>query len=161
MARQRVRVDLLRHNRAARLARTPRIAHKPRRAGEGLRAPARAAERRHHRGVLALLALRRRRLDLRVQLPLPGGAFRMNVQANTTRGPTRRQIVLGWTATALPIGAWMVHLTGEAALVRLACEHRNVEWYMHALTAGTALICLACLAIGVTYARRPAAEPGN
>jgi hypothetical protein len=45
--------------------------------------------------------------------------------------------------------------------VRLACEHRNVEWYMHALTAGTALTCLACLAIGVTYARRPADAPGN
>ncbi len=75
----------------------------------------------------------------------------MNVQT-TTRGPTRRQIVLGWTATTLPIGAWIVHLTGEAALVRLACEHRDVEWVMHGLTAGTALICLVCVAIGVSYA---------
>jgi hypothetical protein len=79
----------------------------------------------------------------------------------TTREPTRRQIVLGWTATALPIGAWMVHLTGEAALVRLTCEHRDVEWVMHGLTAATALVCVACLAIGVSYARRPAGASGN
>ncbi len=85
----------------------------------------------------------------------------MNVQAKSTRAPTRGQIILGWTATVVPIGAWMVHLTGEAALVRLACEHRDVEWVMHALTVGTALVCLACLAIGVTYARRPVSENGN
>ena len=84
----------------------------------------------------------------------------MNVQT-TTRGPTRRQVMLGWTATVVPIGAWIVHLTGEAALVRLACEHRDVEWVMHGLTVVTALICLACLATGVSYARRPTETSGN
>jgi hypothetical protein len=85
----------------------------------------------------------------------------MNVQAATAGGPTRRQIVLGWTATVVPIGAWIVHLTGEASLVRLACEHRGYEWVMHALTVGTALVCLACLAYGVSIARRPLEALGN
>jgi hypothetical protein len=85
----------------------------------------------------------------------------MNVHAPSTGAPTRRQLLLGWAATVVPIGAWMVHLTGEAALVRVTCEHRDIEWVMHALTAATALVCLACLAIGVSYARRPAEAPGN
>ena len=86
---------------------------------------------------------------------LPGASFRMNVQT-TTRGPTRRQIVLGWTATTLPIGAWIVHLTGEAALVRLACEHRDVEWVMHGLTVVTALVC-----VGVPGHRRVVRRAGR
>lgn len=84
----------------------------------------------------------------------------MNVQT-LTRGLTRRQVLLGWTATVVPIIAWTVHLTGEAALVRYVCEHHNVEWTMHALTAGTALVCVVCLAIGLSYARRPAGAAGN
>ena len=84
----------------------------------------------------------------------------MNVHA-TTREPTRRQILLGWTATVVPIGAWIVHLTGEAALVRVVCQHRDIEWVMHVLTAATALVCVVCLGIGVSYARRPAGADGN
>jgi hypothetical protein len=85
----------------------------------------------------------------------------MSDQVTTAAGPTRRQIALAWAATVVPIGAWVVHLTGEASLVRLACEHRGYEWVMHALTAGTALVCLACLAYGVSIARRLVGESGN
>jgi hypothetical protein len=84
----------------------------------------------------------------------------MSVRADAPRAGTRGQVLAGWAATVLPIGAWMVHLTASAALVRTACEHRSVIWVIHGLTLATALFCIACIGVGVWLRRRPN-EPDN
>jgi len=85
----------------------------------------------------------------------------MNAVATPPRAPTRVQVFVAWTALVLPIGAWVAHLTTEAALVQYACDRTHVTWIMHAVTAATALVCVACLVVGVIYARRPASATGN
>jgi len=74
---------------------------------------------------------------------------------------TRRQTALVWAAVVVPIAAWIAHLSAEASLVRLACDHDRVTWIMHAITVGLGLICVGCIAIGLTYARRTATVGAN
>jgi hypothetical protein len=65
---------------------------------------------------------------------------------------------VAWTAVVLPIAAWTVHMVALASLVELACERPGFEWVMHGLTVGLALVCLACLGIGLRGARLPNGE---
>lgn len=58
------------------------------------------------------------------------------------------------TAAALPLVAWTGHLVGSAALAGELCTHPSVVWAMHALTAGTALICVACAVFGFVTLRK-------
>ncbi len=66
--------------------------------------------------------------------------------------------VLGWTAVVVPIAAWTIHIVALASLVDLACDHPGVEWVMHGLTVGLALVCLGCVAIAWRHLRLPNGE---
>lgn len=78
-----------------------------------------------------------------------------------TRSPGRFAVFVLWSAVAISIGAWMTHLSLSAALVQQTCNHSNVRWTLHGLTVATALICVACIVIGVVQFRRSPAVPGN
>ena len=69
--------------------------------------------------------------------------------------------VLAWSAVVVPIAAWTVHIVALASLVDLACDHPRVEWVMHGLTVGLALVCIGCGALAWRYARLPGAESGS
>jgi hypothetical protein len=51
----------------------------------------------------------------------------------------------GWTASSVPIGLWIAHLTALASLTRLTCERSELTWIPHALTVGLALGCVPFL----------------
>jgi hypothetical protein len=50
-----------------------------------------------------------------------------------------------WFAVFGGIAAWLLHLTAGASLVRLACDHHNALYVIHALTVGTALVTLTAM----------------
>lgn len=51
----------------------------------------------------------------------------------------------GWTASSVPIGLWIVHLTVLAALAQPICDRPELSWIPHALTVGLALGCVPFL----------------
>ena len=77
----------------ARAARARRPAHERDRAGQGADRPGHAGTPRHARSVRALLALRRRGVDLRVRVPLPRGAHRLMASLRLRAFPDRGFLV--------------------------------------------------------------------
>ena len=96
-----------------------------------------AAPPRDRDAVLDVLALRRRRVDLRVRRR---STCRCAGDRSSARRPAAR---LMWWATFGSIAAWIVHLTGEAALVPAREAHPDVVWLMHGLTLALAFVVLA------------------
>ncbi len=87
-----------------------------------------------------VLALRRRRVDLRVHLAVPRSApvsTRPVARPTTTRPAPSGPLV--WAATFGSIVAWIVHLSVEAALVPAREAHPDVVWLMHGITLALAL----------------------
>src|SRR5262249_24735243 len=110
--------------------------------------------RRHlDRSLLVVLALRRRGVDLRVRHSLRRATFRMNMPT-TLREGFRSRFVL-WVALGLPIAARIVHLSLTASLAHQSCGRPTVHWFLHALTAVTALVCIGCGLIGYAAYHRP------
>lgn len=64
----------------------------------------------------------------------------------------------GWTASSVPIGLWIVHLTALASLARLICERSELAWVPHALTVGLALACVPFLVVSALLLRRGATD---
>ena len=64
-------------------------------------------------------------------------------------------VAAGWFAVAGGIAAWMAHLTAEASLVGLVCQHPDLKWTMHAATAACVLVTLTALAVSVRLVRTP------
>jgi hypothetical protein len=59
-----------------------------------------------------------------------------------------------WFAVLGGIGAWLAHLITLTSLVRYTCNvHGHTQWVEHAVTAATALVTLAALALCVQYLR--------
>ena len=54
-----------------------------------------------------------------------------------------------WFALVAPIAAWAVHIVAAASLVPLTCDHDEVEWVLHGLTAAMSLVVV--LALWVSY----------
>ncbi len=77
----------------------------------------------------------------------------MNV---TTAGRVSRSFVATWFAVLGGIGAWMVHLTYSASVVRLTCEHPGLIWSIHAVTALTALVTVLAIAMAAALVRESA-----
>jgi hypothetical protein len=59
-----------------------------------------------------------------------------------------------WSAVFVGVPAWAVHLVFEAAIVGFTDEHHGWEWTMHAMTAFTAVLTLAGMAICLDLYRR-------
>jgi len=66
-------------------------------------------------------------------------------------------VVAGWFAVVGGIAAWMAHLTAEASLVGLVCQHPDLKWTMHVATAACVLGALAALAVSMRLVRTPSA----
>src|SRR5207245_10548033 len=114
LARQRLWVDLLRHCRAARRPRRDRAAHEPRRAAQGMAGTLLRRAPSHRRGLRPLLALRRRRVAVRVPgiHPLPAHPM---MKAHVREGG-----LAFWYAVLGGIAAWTVHLFRLTSIDRLA-----------------------------------------
>ena len=78
---------------------------------------------------------------------------------SASNAPKRMSVPLLMAAAALPIAAWMAHLAGSAAYANRLCSHPSAHWITDAFTAGTALICVGCGALGVIAWRRGSAPP--
>jgi chromate transport protein ChrA len=63
--------------------------------------------------------------------------------------------LLAWATIVMSIGAWTVHIVGLAALVQYVCDHPGVEWVMHGMTVGLALVTLLLTLLCVPGARLP------
>ena len=63
--------------------------------------------------------------------------------------------LLGWATIVLSIAAWTVHIVGLAALVQYVCGNPEVEWVMHGMTIGLALVTLVLILLCVPGARLP------
>jgi hypothetical protein len=63
--------------------------------------------------------------------------------------------LLPWATIVLSIAAWTVHIVGLAALVQYVCEHPGVEWVMHGMTIGLALVTLLLMLLCIPGARLP------
>jgi len=59
-----------------------------------------------------------------------------------------------WTAVLIGIPAWIAHLVFEAAMVRFTEVHPGWEWTLHAVTALTAVVTLAGMAVCFDLIRR-------
>ena len=71
-----------------------------------------------------------------------------------------------WFALAIGPAAWAIHLMGQAAFVRYACNDPEWHWALHGLTVATALPTIVGLAICWAIVRRTpdpedAATPGG
>jgi hypothetical protein len=66
-----------------------------------------------------------------------------------------RSQLLAWATIVMSIAAWTVHIVGLAALVQYVCDHPGVEWVMHGMTVGLALVTLALTLLCVPGARLP------
>ena len=66
-----------------------------------------------------------------------------------------------WYALVAGVGAWMIHLVGLAAMVRLTCNDPSWNWALHGLTVVTVAITVAALWLAWKLERRarPALEP--
>src|SRR5207237_2807245 len=102
-------------------------------------------------GVRAVLALRRRRVDLRVLVPLPLAAPALSERAAQTTVASARA---AWYAVVAPIVAWLVHLSAEASLVQHTCNSSGTQWPMHAVTAGCVAVTLSAMAVAFRMAQR-------
>jgi hypothetical protein len=76
----------------------------------------------------------------------------MNDTAVRAEAPSARA---AWFAVVTPIVAWLVHLTGEASLVRLTCNRSGGQLPMHLLTAGCIAATLWAIAVALRIARHP------
>ncbi len=107
-------------------------------------------------GVRPLLALRRRRVDLRVLVALRLGAHQMSTVA-----PPRLHTWWYWLVATAPVGFWMVHLVFSAAVATQACDS-DWRWTLYAITPVTAVPTLACMAVSWHLRRtRSGSEPGS
>jgi hypothetical protein len=59
-----------------------------------------------------------------------------------------------WVVVLAGIGAWMVHLVAETALVRLSCNDSSYRVLMHAFTIATAAVTAGAMALCIGYVRR-------
>jgi hypothetical protein len=50
-----------------------------------------------------------------------------------------------WFAVFGGIAAWLIHLTAGAALIRLSCDHRDVLYVIHAVTAAAVMVTLVAM----------------
>ena len=75
---------------------------------------------------------------------------------NTTAGRVSRSFVATWFAVLGGIGAWLVHLTYAASVVRLTCEHPGLIWSIHAVTAVTALVTVFAIVMSAGLVRESA-----
>lgn len=66
----------------------------------------------------------------------------------------RRGLTGLWFALAIGPAAWAIHLMGQAAFVRYACNDPEWRWVLHGLTVVTALPTMAGLAICWAIVRR-------
>jgi hypothetical protein len=62
-----------------------------------------------------------------------------------------------WYGFSVGPVAWAIHIVGDAALVRYACNDPRHHWWLHGLTVATAVPTLIGLAICMGVARRIAA----
>jgi hypothetical protein len=53
--------------------------------------------------------------------------------------------VLYWYPIVGPVGAWTIHLVSLTALVRYTCNTVSTGWILHAITAGTLVLCAAAV----------------
>lgn len=58
-----------------------------------------------------------------------------------------------WFAVTGGIGAWLLHLTVAASLVRLLCEYPGWTWVLHVDTAVTAAVALAAMVMSAALVR--------
>jgi hypothetical protein len=58
-----------------------------------------------------------------------------------------------WYGFAVGPVAWAVHIIGDAALVRYACNDPNMHWWLHGLTVITAVPTVIGLVISMGVAR--------
>jgi hypothetical protein len=63
--------------------------------------------------------------------------------------------LLAWATIVMSIAAWTVHIVGLAALVQHVCERPGLEWVMHGMTIGLALVTLLLILACVPGARLP------
>jgi hypothetical protein len=72
---------------------------------------------------------------------------------SVSTGRVARSSVATWFAVLGGVGAWMVHLTYAASVVRLTCEHPSLIWTIHGVTAVTALVTVAAIAMSAALVR--------
>ncbi|HEY4396105.1 MAG TPA: hypothetical protein VGO28_00390 [Acidimicrobiia bacterium] len=72
---------------------------------------------------------------------------------NATAGRVSRSPIATWFAVLGGVGAWLIHLTYAASVVRLACEHPGWIWSIHALTLVTALVTVFAIALSAELVR--------
>lgn len=68
---------------------------------------------------------------------------------------TRGQEALLWSAVAVPIAAWMAHLSAVASLVGLTNDRPDVKWVIHGLTIGLTLVCVLLGVLIWPFVNRP------
>jgi hypothetical protein len=71
-----------------------------------------------------------------------------------------------WYGFSVGPVAWAIHIVGDAALVRYACNDPRMHWMLHGLTVATAVPTIIGLLICVRFMRRiadpeDAASPGG
>jgi hypothetical protein len=59
-----------------------------------------------------------------------------------------------WYGFSVGPVAWAIHIVGDAAIVRWACNDPSYHWSLHALTFATAVPTLVGLVICTSVARR-------
>lgn len=59
-----------------------------------------------------------------------------------------------WIVVLAGMGAWTVHLVGEAALVRLSCNNSSYRLLMHGITLVTAAVTAGAMALCISFVRR-------
>src|SRR5207302_1509929 len=137
-----VRLALLRDHRTARAARAHRIVDESRGASQGCRRTNHRRTARDAADLQLVLALRRRRVDLRVLVALSLAAHRVSTHATATE-PHGFHV---WFAVCGGIGAWIVHLTALSALARRTCV-TGEDWVLHALTVGLAAVTVLAMVL--------------
>ena len=138
LAHERLQLDLLHDHRIARHPRVRRADDERRRADQGVAGQGRRRSTTSRRGVRPLLALRRRRVDLRLLVVVRLGAYRGD-EPPTRAFPDRGPLV--WFAFSAGIAAWMVHLTLFASIVALV-HRRGDFWIFHVGDTGALLLTL-------------------
>lgn len=72
---------------------------------------------------------------------------------SVSAGRIARSPVAVWFAVTGGIGAWFVHLTFVASVVRLLCDYPGWTWVLHVATALTAAVTLVAMAMSAALVR--------